>query len=115
MIPEFKHCLNHLDIVIFSFYSQSRLLQITKRTIRANGNLHHMFKSNISRDVPNLYQDNASVNMTLNDFKFLRPNCRTERYQLVAFDMTEDNYTRRYSLGLKCMFVPDSSHFKHFK
>ena len=39
-----------------------------KRTIRANGNVYHIFKPNKFRDVQNLYQDKASIDMTLNEY-----------------------------------------------
>ena len=43
--------------------------ELPKRTIRANGNIYHTFKPNNFRDVQNLYQDKASMDMTLNEFK----------------------------------------------
>ena len=37
-----------------------------KRTVRAKGNIYHIFKSNIFRVVQILYEHKASRNMTLN-------------------------------------------------
>ena len=45
--------------------------ELSKKTIRCNGNIFHVFKPNNFRDVQNLYQDKASMDMTLNDFKYL--------------------------------------------
>ena len=53
---------NNLSIFIIS----QDYYELPKRTIRANGNIYHIFKPNIYRDVQNLYQDKASMDMTLN-------------------------------------------------
>ena len=49
--------------------------ELPKKTICAIGNIYRIFKSNIVRDVPNLYQDKASMNMTFNKFKYLTKTC----------------------------------------
>ena len=51
------------------------------------------------------------MDMTLNGFKFLTSTCWNEKYQPLTFDMTKDKYMGRYRLGLKSIFVPDSSLF----
>ena len=43
--------------------------EIPKKTIRANRNIYHIFKPNKILDVRNIYQDKASLEMTLNEFK----------------------------------------------
>ena len=45
--------------------------ELPKRTIEANGNIYHIFKANNYRDVQNLLQDKASMDMKLNEFKYL--------------------------------------------
>ena len=47
------------------------------------------------RDVQNLYQDKASIDMTLHEFKYLTSNCWDKKYQPLTNDMTKDNYTGR--------------------
>ena len=42
--------------------------ELTKRIIRANGNISNIFKPNNLRDVKNFCQDKTSMDMTLNDF-----------------------------------------------
>ena len=59
--------------------------ELPKRTIRANGNIYHIFKPNNCRDVQNLYQDKASMDMTLNDFKYLTSTLWSEKYHLLSF------------------------------
>ena len=81
------------------------------RTIRANGYIYHIFKPNDYRGVQNLNQDKASMNMTLNEFKLLTSTGWIEKYQLLTINMTKDNYTGRYRLGLYSIFVPDTSPF----
>ena len=41
--------------------------ELPKSTIRANGNLHHIFQPNNFRDVQNLYQDKATMDMKIHE------------------------------------------------
>ena len=54
-------------------------------------------------------KNKASVDMTLNEFKNLTSICWNEKYQLSTTVMTKDKHTGRHRLGLKSIFVPDSS------
>ena len=85
--------------------------ELPKRTIRANGNIYHMFEPNNFRHVQNLYQDKASMDMNLNEFKYLTSTCWNEKYQPLTIDMTKDRYKDRYRSGLNSIFVPNSSPF----
>ena len=60
MFKQSRH--NNLSILIISpdYYG------ISKKTIRCNGNIYHIFKPNCFRDVQNLYQEKASMDVTLN-------------------------------------------------
>ena len=98
---------NNLSIFIIS----QDYYELSKKTIRCNGNIYHIFKPNNFRDVINLYQDKASMDMTLNEFKLLTNTCWIKNYQPLTIDMTKDKYTGRYRLGLNSIFVPDSSPF----
>ena len=100
-----KH--NNLSIFIISqvYY------ELPKRTIRRNGNLYHIFEPNKFLDVRKIYQDKASMDMTLDEFKYLTTTCYNQNYQPLTNDMTMDKYTGRYRLGLNSIFVPDSSPF----
>ena len=98
---------NNISIFIIS----QDYYELPKRTIRCNGNVFHLFKPNNFRDVLNLYQDKASMDMNLNEFKFLTSTCWNKNYQPLTIDMTKDKYTGRYRLGLNSIFVPDSSPF----
>ena len=99
----------HYNLSIF-IISQD-YYELPKRTIRANGNIYHIFKPNNFRDVQNLYQDKTSMDMTLNEFKLLTSTCWNRSYQPLTIDMTKDKYQGRYRLGLNSIFVPDSSPF----
>ena len=66
--------------------------ELPKRTIRANANVYHIFKPNNFRDVQNLYQDKASMDKTLNEFKYLTSTCWNIKYQPLTIDMTKDRY-----------------------
>ena len=68
---------NNLSIFIISrdYY------ELPKKTIRANGNIYHIFKPNNFRDVIIIYQDKSSMDMTLSEFKLLTSTCWNEKYQ----------------------------------
>ena len=98
---------NNLSLFILShdYY------ELSKKTIRCNGKIFHIFKPNNFRDLLNLYQDKSSMDMTLNEFKILTSTCWNENYQHLTIDMTEDKHTGRYRVGLNSIFVPESSPF----
>ena len=98
---------NNLSIFIIS----QDYYELPKRTIKANGNIYHIFKPNNFRDVQNLYQDKASMYMNPNEYKYLTSTCWNKSYQPLTIDMTKDKFTGRYRLGLNSIFVPDSSSF----
>ena len=98
---------NNLSIFIIS----QDYYELSKKTIRCNGNIFHIFKPNNFRDVLNLYQDKTSMDMTLNEFKYLSNICWNEKYTPLTIDMTKDKYTGRYRIALNSIFVPDSSPF----
>ena len=98
---------NNLSIFIIS----EDYYELPKRTIRANGNIYHIFKPNNFGDVRNLYQDKTSKDMTLDEFEDLTSTCWNEQYQPLTIDMTKSKYTGRYRLGLQSLFVPNSNPF----
>ena len=81
----------HINLSIF-IISQD-YPEIPKKTIRANGNIYHMFKPNNFLDVRNIYQDKTSMDMTLDEFKYLTSTCWKKNFQPLTIDMTKDNYT----------------------
>ena len=95
----------------FVFLTNHGYYELAKRTIRANGNIYHIFKANIFRDVQILYQDKASMDMTLNEINLLTSTCWIEKYQPLAIDMTKDKNTGRYRLGLYSLFVANTEPF----
>ena len=98
---------NNLSIFIIS----QDYYELPKKTIRANGNIFHLFKPNSFLDIRNIYQDKASMDMTLNEYKYLTSICWNEKYLPLTIDMTKDKYTGRYRLGLNSIIVPNSSPF----
>ena len=93
------------------FVISSHYYELRKRTIRASGNIYHIFKLNNFRDVESLSQHKASMDMTLNEFKYLSSTCWNEKYQPLTIDMPKDKHTGRYRLALNSSFIPDSSPF----
>ena len=65
---------NNLSIFIIS----QDYYEIPKRTIRGKGNVYHILKPKNFGGVQNLYQDEASMDMTLNEFKNLTNICWNE-------------------------------------
>ena len=98
---------NNLSIFIIS----QDYYELPKRTIRANGNIYHIFKPKNFRDVQTFYQDKVSMDMTLKEFKLLTSTCWNKTYQPLTIDMTKDKYMGRYRLGLNSIFVPDTTPF----
>ena len=98
---------NNLSIFIIS----QDYYKLPKRTIRCNGNVFHLLKPNNYLDVRNIHQDKASMDMTLDEFKYLTSTCWNKNYQTLTIDKTKYKYTGRYRLGLNSIFVPDSSPF----
>ena len=98
---------NNLSIFIIS----QDYYELPKRTIRANGIIYHIFEPNNFLDVRNIYQDKASMDMTLDEFKYLTSTCWNKNYQPLTIDMTKDKYTGRFRLGLNSIFVPNTSPF----
>ena len=83
----------HINLSIF-IISQD-YYELPKRTIRANGNIYHIFKPINFRDVRILYKDKASMDMTLNEFKLLTSTCWNKNYQPLTINMTKDRYHGR--------------------
>ena len=104
-----RHNILSIFIISQDYY------EIPKRTVRANGNIYHIFKPNIFRDVLNIYQDKSSLDMTLKEFKLLTSTCSIEKQQHPTIDMTKDKFCGCYRLGLNSIFVPDSSVFESCK
>ena len=106
MFKRSRHDNLSIFIIIQDYY------ELGKKTIRYNGNIYQIFKPNNFRDVQNLYQDNASKDMTLNEFILLTSTCWNEKYQALTIDITKDKYCARYRLGLNSIFVPIAILFK---
>ena len=85
--------------------------ELSKRTIRTNANICHIFKPHKLRDVLSLHQDKNSKDMLLNEFKYLPCTCWNEKLKHLTIDMTKDKCTGRYRLGLNSKFVPGTSPF----
>ena len=98
---------NNLSIFLIS----QDYYELNKKTIRCNGNIFHIFKPNNFRDVLNLYQDESSMDMTLNEYKLLTSTRWNKNYQPLTIDMTKGKYQGRYRLGLNSIFVPDTTPF----
>ena len=98
---------NNLSIFIIS----QDYYELTKKTIRANGIICHIFKPNNFRDVQNLYQDKVSMDLKLHEFKNLTNTCWIEKFQPLTIVLTKDENTGRYQVGLNSILVPDSSPF----
>ena len=73
-----------------SFFIISRdYYELPKRNIRVNGNIYHIFKPNRFRGLQSLDQDKASMDMTLNESKYLASTCWDRKYKSLTADMTK--------------------------
>ena len=93
---------NNLSIFIMS----QDYYELPKKTISII-----FFNPNNFLDVRNIYQDKASIDMTLDEFIYLTSTCWNEKYTPLTIDMTKDQYQGRYRLGLNGIYVPNSSPF----
>ena len=105
MFRQSRH--NNLSISIIS----EDYYEMPNQTIRANGKIDHIFAPHTFRDLQNLFQDRASMDMTLKELKHLTWTCWDEKYQPLTTDTTKYKYAGRYRLGLNSLFIPDSSRF----
>ena len=93
----------HLNLFILN--KSQDYYELPKRTIGANVHIYHIFKTKIYRNVQNLYQDKRSMDMTLNELKYLTSTCWNEKNQPLNIDMTKNSYQGRYRLVLNKIFV----------
>ena len=99
------------QIILSIFIIRQDIYEIPQRTNRANGNICHTFQPDNFRAVQNLYQDKASMGMSLDEFKYLTNTCGNENYQPLTIDNTKNKYTAPYRLGRNRLILPDSSTF----
>ena len=66
--------------------------ELLKRTIRAKGNICHIFEPNNLKDVQNLFQRQASIDLTLQQFKLLSSICWNQKHQPLTTDMNKKNH-----------------------
>ena len=98
---------NNISVFIIS----QDYYELPKRTIRANSNVFHLFKPNNIRDVQNLFQDKASMDMIIDEFKLLCNICWQTKFQPLTIDMSKNKEVGNYKLGLDSIFVPKSDPF----
>ena len=84
----------HINLSVFII--NQVYYELPKRTIRANEKTYHIFKPNKFGYEQNLYQDKISMDMTLDEFKYLTSTCWKENYQPLTIDMTKNRYQGQY-------------------
>ena len=100
--------------ISFSIFNQDHS-EPPDGNIRAKCSINHTFKPNNFRGIQNLNQDEASMDMTLDESKLETSTCWNEKYQPITVGMTKDYYAVRYLLGLGSVIVPYSSPFNNLK
>ena len=63
------------DVLIFLFLFLEDYYELPNESIRANGHIYYVFKTNNFRDVQKLYQVKTSMDMTLNEYKLVTFTC----------------------------------------
>ena len=107
----FKRSRHH-NISIFSINRD--YYELLNRTIRANGNIFHIFKPNNFRDVQRLVQDKASTDMSIKEFKILGSMYWQTKYQPLTIDMSKDIYEGKKLLGLDSIFTPEANPIRRY-
>ena len=64
MFKRSRHNSLSIFLIIQDYY------ELPKKTIRANGIIYHIFEPKNFSEVPNVYEDKASMDMTLDEFKY---------------------------------------------
>ena len=98
---------NNISVFIIS----QDYYELPKRTIRANSNIFHLFKPNNYKDVQNLFQDKASMDMTIDEFKILCSICWQNKYNPLTIDMSKDICEGKYRKNLVEIYDPISDPF----
>ena len=60
------------------------------------------------KDVQNIYQDLASADMQIKEFKTLCQIAWSEDYGYLFIDLTKDKYFGKYRVGLNQYFIPET-------
>ena len=81
MFKRSRHKNLSIFIIIQDYY------ELSKKTKRCNGNIYHKLKPKNFRDVINLYQDKASMDMNLIECKLLTSVCWNKSYQPLTVDI----------------------------
>ena len=102
----------HSNLSLSAFKISQDYNELPERTIRANKKVYHIFRPNCYRDIQNLYQVEASMLVTPDEFKCLTSACWDKQHLPLTIDLAKGNYIGRYRLGLNSIFVTDSSLFK---
>ena len=84
MFERSRHNILSIFIISQDYY------ELPKKTIRANGNIYHLFKPNNFLDVRIFYLDKTSVDTTLDEFRYLTSTCWNQNYKPLTIDMTKD-------------------------
>ena len=69
-----RHSISSIFVISQDYYKHP------ETTIEPDENLHQIFGRNNFRDVQNLYQDKASMALTLNEYKLVTSGFWVERY-----------------------------------
>ena len=86
IIKRSRHNNSSLFIICQDYY------ELPTEKIKAYGNIYHIFKPNIFLDIRNNYQNNASMDLTLDEFNYLTSTCWNEKDQTFTTDITKNNY-----------------------
>ena len=107
VFPDFKHFLNVITNLLLH---PVKVLKNFRENDETNGNEFHIFESNLFRDVPNLYQDEAAMDVTHLALKLSLASC-SKKYQPLTIHIRNDKYLGRSCLEIDFIFVPDTTLF----
>ena len=88
---------NNLSVFVIS----QDYYELPKKTIRCNGYIFHLFKPTNFLDIHNIYQDKTSMDMILDEFKYLTSTCWNEKCQPLTIDKAIVKISRAISVRIK--------------
>jgi len=99
---------NNIDVFVIchDFY------ELPKRSIRENASIIHHFITNNLYNVQAIYQQLASTDMKIKEFKTLCDDIWSKDYQFLTIDSTKKKNTGKYRLNLKTLYIPETNPFE---
>ena len=86
------------------FYLAQNYFNLPRRTIRENANFICIFQQD-AKNINHIYNDHASTDMTMKEFKALCKKACSMPHGFVVIDLTSDKSNGKYRCGLDLFYI----------